>query len=55
LAVVLPIVLPICAFVALGFGHSLANMNLAPDGWPVPREFGASGFIGTGEIRDRWG
>ncbi len=44
---ILAILLPISAFVALGFEHSVANMYLIPAGMLTGQTFDPSGFLGN--------
>lgn len=44
---VLAIMLPVSAFVALGFEHSIANMYLIPAGWVAGGEVTLAGFLGN--------
>ncbi|MFO1121808.1 MAG: formate/nitrite transporter family protein [Hyphomicrobiales bacterium] len=44
---ILAILLPISAFVLLGFEHSIANFYLIPAGWVAGAKIGWSGFLGN--------
>jgi formate/nitrite transporter len=44
---ILAILLPISAFVLLGFEHSVANMYLIPAGWMAGGEVTLAGFLGN--------
>jgi len=44
---ILAILLPISAFVLLGFEHSIANLYLIPAGWMAGASIGWDGFLGN--------
>lgn len=44
---ILAILLPISAFVLLGFEHSIANLYLIPAGWMAGAQVGWGGFLGN--------